>query len=256
MKETDAWGTLNETNGEWIGMIRHLIDGEADLTVPIAADIPIRRTAVDFTFCTAIFEYGALFRKPSFSRSEMALAKPFTKSLWLATFIWVFAMTAIMHALQSRRGSKLIDWIMYPAATICLKSSEFCVSTEKVELRIMVVTGVFVGFVLNAVYCAILYSFLSLPAKGSWEIAYKQYVFGVRDEDMFLFEQKIQVIRLPEQILCTTSVIQLICNIIGDGPNYFRVLCHQNFCRTIKLDHQCMQIQEVRKQSKRYWMEL
>ena len=209
MKRAEAWGTFNETSGEWIGMVRHLIDGEADLSVCIAADIPFRRTAIDFAFSSSTWEYAALFRKPGFGASKMALVKPFTKSLWLAIFVWVLGMTAIMYALQSRRGLRVIDWIIYPAATICLKSTDCGLPIAEVELRVLGVTGVIVGFALHAAYSAILYSFLSLPAHGAWEMTSKRYMFAVRDEDMFLFEQKIQV-RFPSQVLHHFSLTILV----------------------------------------------
>ena len=148
------------------------------------------------TISTAIFEYAALFRKPSFGVREMALVKPFTKSLWLAIFSWVLAMTVTAHALQSRIGQTLVEWDIYPAATIRLKSSECSQITASMELRVLAVTGAIVGFVLHAAYSAILYSFLSLPAKGSWEMSSKRYMFAVRDEDLFLFEQKIASISI------------------------------------------------------------
>ena len=135
MKETDDWGTFNETSGQWSGMVHHLLHGEADLSVSIAADIPIRRTAVDFTFSTVTFEYAALFRKSSFSRAETALVMPFTTSLWLVIFIWVLSLTAIVYGLQLRKGLKTIDWIIYPVGTICLKASESSRLTTKLDLK-------------------------------------------------------------------------------------------------------------------------
>ena len=200
MKGTDDWGTFNETTERWSGMVSHLLYGEADLSVSIAADIPIRRKAVDFTFSTVTFEYAALFRKCTFSRIETALLMPFTPSLWLVICIWILSLTTIVYSLQCRKGLETIDWIIYPVGTICLKALQSSRSTRKLYLSLLLVTGTVVGFVLNAAYSAVLYTFLSLPAKGSRQVGnginfcgVNVFIFGVRDEDLFLFEHKIQV---------------------------------------------------------------
>ena len=183
-------------------MVRHLLDGEADVGISLSAQLPLRRTAVDFTFSTATFKYVAVFRKSSLRKSEMALLRPFKKSLWAMVLTWCFLMTATISCLQYRSSSRKdrkikVDWILYPVATVCLRSSHYGVHAGQTGVMVLVLTGSAVAIVLNASYSGLLYSFLSLTVNSASDVLDQTEplppVFAINDEDVFLFQQKMKV---------------------------------------------------------------
>lgn len=80
----EAYGTLNETTGEWNGMIGELIRGEADLAI---ADLTItskREEAVDFTLPFMNTGISILFRKPTKKVTTLfSFLSPFSMVVWV-----------------------------------------------------------------------------------------------------------------------------------------------------------------------------
>lgn len=80
----NAYGTLNETSGDWNGMIGELIRGEADLAI---ADLTItskREEAVDFTLPFMNTGISILFRKPTKKVTTLfSFLSPFSMVVWV-----------------------------------------------------------------------------------------------------------------------------------------------------------------------------
>ncbi|RWS26385.1 glutamate receptor: ionotropic kainate 3-like protein 2, partial [Leptotrombidium deliense] len=85
-KEVDdkAYGSLNETTGDWNGMIGEIIRGEADIAI---ADLTItskRETAVDFTLPFMNTGISILFRKPTTKVTTLfSFLSPFSMVVWV-----------------------------------------------------------------------------------------------------------------------------------------------------------------------------
>ncbi|CAN8017835.1 unnamed protein product, partial [Ixodes persulcatus] len=81
-----AYGTKDST-GRWNGMVRELIDREADLALGDLTITYLREEAVDFTMPFMTLGIGILFRKPQGDRTLFFFLSPLSSDVWLCVAV-------------------------------------------------------------------------------------------------------------------------------------------------------------------------
>lgn len=212
MKGADDWGSYNENSGKWNGMIRKLLDKEADLALTYTANIAIRRTVVDFSMHLCEFHLVALFRRQTFRRNQLALLLPFDKFLWLAIFTWCVIWTVALYVLQASTQSSVSEWgrpteyVLYAVAMLCGMGLTPCGGGGfdlKIRYMYLTFSGHLVAFVLSAAYSGILFSFLSHREEAAVDLSSflknsPRLVFALDYEDSFLIQQRVKVTNFNE----------------------------------------------------------
>jgi len=79
-----AYGSWDEKSGQWNGMIKELIDEEADLAIGDLTITSQRETAVDFTLPFMNTGISILFRKPTTKVTTLfSFLSPFSMVVWV-----------------------------------------------------------------------------------------------------------------------------------------------------------------------------
>lgn len=95
------YGNLDPVTKKWDGIVRHLLDGKADLAV---ADISItyeRKTAVDFTMPFMNLGIGILYTKPPKKETDLfSFLQPFTVDVWLYTGLAYVSISVLVFILS------------------------------------------------------------------------------------------------------------------------------------------------------------
>ncbi|KAM7307983.1 glutamate receptor ionotropic, kainate 3 [Ixodes scapularis] len=81
-----AYGTKDST-GRWNGMVRELVDREADLALGDLTITYVREEAVDFTMPFMTLGIGILFRKPQGDRTLFFFLSPLSSDVWLCVAV-------------------------------------------------------------------------------------------------------------------------------------------------------------------------
>ncbi|KAL7304917.1 hypothetical protein TKK_0002715 [Trichogramma kaykai] len=105
--QTDnVYGSLNPTTGEWNGMLRKIMDDEADLAITDLTITAERETAVDFTMPFMNLGISILYQKPKAAPpSLMSFLLPFSAKVWL----YLIGVYVVMSALFFTTGRMCPD---------------------------------------------------------------------------------------------------------------------------------------------------
>ena len=103
MSRDRNWGSLNKENGEWNGIIRDIVDGEADIGVAFLTITKTRSEATDFMIPFYSVLYGFFISKES-SYSWTAYFEPFTYNAWIALSLMIIVI-ALSLALVAKVGN-------------------------------------------------------------------------------------------------------------------------------------------------------
>ncbi|XP_018368900.1 PREDICTED: glutamate receptor ionotropic, kainate 2-like [Trachymyrmex cornetzi] len=99
---TDGYGSYNPEKRTWNGLIRSILDHEADLAVSDLTITSLRMTVVDFSLPFMTTGYSIVFSKPEKQTSSFfPVLAPFSKAVWLYMAIACF-LVSIMLFLQAR----------------------------------------------------------------------------------------------------------------------------------------------------------
>lgn len=95
-------------NGSWTGMVRELLDWQADLAIVDLTITKDRQSAVDFTHPFMTLGIAIMYKKPKLEEAEMySFLMPFSKEVWLS--MWS-AYVAISLALWLISRLSPIEW--------------------------------------------------------------------------------------------------------------------------------------------------
>ncbi|XP_046984816.1 glutamate receptor ionotropic, kainate 2-like isoform X1 [Schistocerca americana] len=94
------YGTLNKETKKWDGMVRELLDGNADLAITDLTITAERESAVDFTMPFMNLGIAILYKKPMKAAPKLfSFMDPFSKDVWIvmfAAYIGVSLMLFVM----------------------------------------------------------------------------------------------------------------------------------------------------------------
>lgn len=80
----NAYGNFNKTTNQWNGMVRKLMDGEADLAITDLTITAQRESAVDFTMPFMSLGISILYKKPTKEPPSLfSFMSPFSQLVWL-----------------------------------------------------------------------------------------------------------------------------------------------------------------------------
>nr|QKN21515.1 glutamate receptor ionotropic kainate 2 [Zeugodacus tau] len=89
-------GKLNPQTGEWDGMIRRLIDHQAQIAISDITITQARRQVVDFTVPFMQLGISILyFRRPKEAKNEFAFLEPFAEEVWYYLMLTQLIMTLL-----------------------------------------------------------------------------------------------------------------------------------------------------------------
>lgn len=84
-------------NGSWIGMVRELLDWQADLAIVDLTITKERQSAVDFTHPFMTLGIAIMYKKPKMEEAEMySFLMPFSKEVWLSMGSALLAVSLVL----------------------------------------------------------------------------------------------------------------------------------------------------------------
>ncbi|KAG7201425.1 hypothetical protein KM043_004185 [Ampulex compressa] len=84
VQEDNVYGSYQKSTGQWNGMLRKIIDGDADLAITDLTITAERESAVDFTSPFMNLGISVLYRKPTRAPpSLLSFLLPFSKDIWV-----------------------------------------------------------------------------------------------------------------------------------------------------------------------------
>ncbi|XP_064489353.1 glutamate receptor ionotropic, kainate 2-like isoform X2 [Ornithodoros turicata] len=91
-----AYGSRSR-HGEWNGMIREVLDREADMAIGDLSITYARESAVDFTTPFLHTGIGILYRRPEQERRMFSFLLPMTAEVWLGLVAAYLGTSAVLH---------------------------------------------------------------------------------------------------------------------------------------------------------------
>nr|XP_045605359.1 probable glutamate receptor isoform X1 [Procambarus clarkii] len=166
------WGSL--VDGKWTGMIRDLVDGEAEMAVASLDITDERSTAVDFLLPITRTHYKMVMKRPSNSdRTWMTFTQEFHVHVWavLAASVCLLSLTLYLTSaiVKERQHISLSDSLCTVFGALCGQGTNL--QFQRLPCRLVVLTVLLLQIVVLAHYTSNLVSALavgpSLPAISS-----------------------------------------------------------------------------------------
>ncbi|XP_013794655.1 glutamate receptor ionotropic, delta-2-like [Limulus polyphemus] len=177
MPEDNAFGKLRDENGtkKWNGMIKQLLDKEADLAAAMFTITEDRREVVEFTKNIYLDGIDILMQYPKESDNTSALLSPFSINVWAMIIASFFAMGPVIYAIQvlqrklvkldettdRKNRFTLVECVWFVYAGLVKQGSELSPIYD--STRILFATWWIFTLIVTAFYTANLTAFLTLP---------------------------------------------------------------------------------------------
>ncbi|XP_076347632.1 glutamate receptor ionotropic, kainate glr-3-like [Tachypleus tridentatus] len=177
MPEDNTFGKLKEENGtkKWNGMIKQLLNKEADIAAAMFTITEDRKEVVDFTKTIYLDGIDILMQHPKESDNTSALLAPFSINVWVMIIVSFFAMGPVIYAMQvlqrklvkldettdRRNRLTLAECVWFVYAGLVKQGSELSPIYD--STRILLATWWIFTLIVTAFYTANLTAFLTLP---------------------------------------------------------------------------------------------
>ena len=166
-RSTDGVFGTRLANGSWTGVIRRIVDGDADLAIGDISTTLLRSTVVDYTYPFHMEPSCLALERPGRLPRWLVIAQPFDQVTWLLLLLSVLAAAAVMATvpgLLPPRWSptrRLRHALWFTANT--LTSQSLFLPAERPVHRAIIALWWLLCLVVSICYRTVLTSTLTIP---------------------------------------------------------------------------------------------
>lgn len=170
-------------NGTWTGMVKMVLQGEADLIVSILSLSEERTKVLDYSYPYYKASITFATRKAEYESDFAVFLRPFSLEIWIYTLITYIFITTIFYK-KFKKTHSLQELLLASLGTILRQN--ICLQPQKINDFILIITWNFGAMFISYCYSAVLLSYLTIPplsgvrtipelatavAKGNYECA-------------------------------------------------------------------------------------
>lgn len=218
----------NFINGSWSGVVKSIIDGTYDISIPAFNPTISRLEVIDFSLPVDIGDYVLVTRRPTVNVGSMDIitAIVFDWSVWICLIFFSFALSLILqfsqeHTFQKNSSYSVIKNCIDLFSVISNQGFQFHQTVTKWSAKFLYLFWVISVIVLNSIYSTFIVSSV-ISSKGKLPFTdFKSFVDCLERKQctQYIFKEQLQGGSTYEWLFKSNfSEYIRFRNILGNNP--------------------------------------